>query len=1157
MQIDNTKSVISKLRKGDTSDPFISKVEQLTVSNGKVVLSEIPNNFERVIVTGENITWNEITSGTPDSDSYLVDYIYGVVLFSSEHEAKSLTFSYTGRGSSYLSSKRIYTVEENGEVTETLQTLVDSTTTARDDANEASTSLNHKGTYSSTTQYKQRNIVNYSGNSYMALVDVVGVSPLDDTKWKKLSGFAYKNQYVATTTYQNGDYISDQNEEIYMSLVDGNIGNPLTDVTKWKLLISAKQLLANVRQATTDAQLATDAAEDATIAANLATENANSKATLADQKATHAQQMGDYAKGVGDNLSHKGDYSNTTAYKKGNLVWYSGVTYICIQDTSAGVLPTQASYWRVVSNETTINSQTFTATQGQTVFTLANGSYVVGDNHLKVWVGGVPQIIGQGFTETSSTSFTLSEGVDAGMKVRAEWFEGAVTITRGHTTTHELGGQDEIDVTKLKNYNVISEQLAEKATQVDLNTTNSNVSNNTSAIVLKADKSYTDEQLALKRDKSSKITSIDLDSTLDANKIKLVNLSDEVKQSMAGTTPINASVADSSLTTEKYADDSITAKKINFIKKSSNLFNSSTITTNKTISGSTGDLVDSTGNNVSDYIPIYPNTIYTGSLIARRAFYDSSKVFISSFTTDGTFTSPVNAKYVRIVVGSINLPTAQMNLGGTLLPYEKFYEELKTDNLPNIPSDKIADGMIKLNHTDFIEFASTNLFNKGKVIEDKALSTLGELVDNTSFSTSEFIEVPPNTTFTISIPGGGRYVWYKNDKTFDATWFITEPKTFTTGSLVYYLRMSVPKANMDEAQLNEGSDLLKYEPYALSVNGVKIYGGDSGEKKLPLYVVDGELDGVFNSPTMESKADGTVDPLFNKSATQMYAHYDELMNTYPSYITKTLLGNDALGNPINRYDFKPAQPGDLDIKIPKVIISTATHGSEKAGVWTAYQTLKQICENWSTNPILDYLRWHIHFVVVPIVNPSGFNAYTRKNSNGVDINRNFPDYWVLGADPAELTYGGAAPLSELEAQYMDNLLKNEKDVIYVCDFHNFTTPPDNKYFIWNPASDEFNAKLSNNLISKMSRKWKSEQAYLPGDTFFGYSTIFKAGTLAQRAYTTYGIESSTFEICERFMLEQPAPVSFSSLTFKMGVDAFTNWLALVIKNNILMMNRNN
>lgn len=186
-----------------------------------------------------------------------------------------------------------------------------------------------------------------------------------------------------------------------------------------------------------------------------------------DNHGQYAKTQGDYAKAQGDNLGHKGNYSATVAYKDGNVVTYGGVNYICIKDTTAGIDPTNGTYWTSISPQASINEQSWTATEGQTLFTITNGKYVLGKGNIEVWVGGVPQIKGQGYNETSETAFTLTSGVVAGTIVYAKWFEGHMTITKGHMKSHELGGQDEIDITKLKNFQeqVVS-PLAERAKQL-------------------------------------------------------------------------------------------------------------------------------------------------------------------------------------------------------------------------------------------------------------------------------------------------------------------------------------------------------------------------------------------------------------------------------------------------------------------------------------------------------------------------------------------------------------------------------------------------------------------------------------------------------------------------------------------------------------------
>jgi hypothetical protein len=67
-------------------------------------------------------------------------------------------------------------------------------------------------------------------------------------------------------------------------------------------------------------------------------------------------------------------------------------------------------------------SQNFIATVNQQVFNLTN-SYAIGKGQTRVEVDGIPQTLGEGYTETSATSITLTEGVTLGSKVMVKLFE--------------------------------------------------------------------------------------------------------------------------------------------------------------------------------------------------------------------------------------------------------------------------------------------------------------------------------------------------------------------------------------------------------------------------------------------------------------------------------------------------------------------------------------------------------------------------------------------------------------------------------------------------------------------------------------------------------------------------------------------------------------
>jgi len=67
-----------------------------------------------------------------------------------------------------------------------------------------------------------------------------------------------------------------------------------------------------------------------------------------------------------------------------------------------------------ISAAESVQSQSFIATEGQTLFNITNFTYALGTNSLYVFVSGLIQRITVDFTETSVSSFTLNTGVPAG-----------------------------------------------------------------------------------------------------------------------------------------------------------------------------------------------------------------------------------------------------------------------------------------------------------------------------------------------------------------------------------------------------------------------------------------------------------------------------------------------------------------------------------------------------------------------------------------------------------------------------------------------------------------------------------------------------------------------------------------------------------------------
>ena len=282
----------------------------------------------------------------------------------------------------------------------------------------------------------------------------------------------------------------------------------------------------------------------------------------------------------------------------------------------------------------------------------------------------------------------------------------------------------------------------------------------------------------------------------------------------------------------------------------------------------------------------------------------------------------------------------------------------------------------------------------------------------------------------------------------------------------------------------------------------------------------------------------------NDDYNKFYALYDALVAAHPDYVKKTTLGSDALGNPIHQYQFSTPEVLTLNAASTKakVVLITGIHGGEKAGMYNTYFALKEIIERWQNDDHLSALYWGVNFIVVPVANPSGYNANTRWNHNTVDIARNFAADWSTA-----LENGGSAPFSEAETVILDAVMSNNRDAVYVCSHHNFGDNQSN--FIWNASATYFSRALAKNLIIGQTIRAKKRYAWMPqaNNYYVGYTDLGQpGGSEGRQAVDKYALNASTFEISSSFAWEAGMP-TYSSAVATIGVETFINWLLMNIK----------
>lgn len=275
------------------------------------------------------------------------------------------------------------------------------------------------------------------------------------------------------------------------------------------------------------------------------------------------------------------------------------------------------------------------------------------------------------------------------------------------------------------------------------------------------------------------------------------------------------------------------------------------------------------------------------------------------------------------------------------------------------------------------------------------------------------------------------------------------------------------------------------------------------------------------------------------TSAELYSLYDALVATYPDYITREFLGNDASDTlPIYKYIFAPKN------YTKTIIVGAGIHGERNNGdpkdnPIALYYAMKTICENWQNDRKLADLRWDCQIVVMPIENPWGFDNGHRYNANGVDLNRNFDWHWedYVGGEPYSSNYKGTAPFSEPETQYIRDTLMAHPEAVAYIPFHAWDDITEFKY-VYRASSFSVLNDIAENLTDYLCAKYNvNKDIKTISDTL---------PTAANYAEKMLNIPSATPEYV---VFEQGVPHRTSELNTRM-VEWYLNWIYLCKLNRI-------
>lgn len=112
-------------RAGTSEDPYVDRIEYLKVVNHKIVLSEIPDKFYRVRISGlTEVNIERITKYELGVNEFSVDYSSGIIQVNAIQEAKTLNIMYKGRGFIQYPSNRIYHQDSFNNVVLSLDEII-------------------------------------------------------------------------------------------------------------------------------------------------------------------------------------------------------------------------------------------------------------------------------------------------------------------------------------------------------------------------------------------------------------------------------------------------------------------------------------------------------------------------------------------------------------------------------------------------------------------------------------------------------------------------------------------------------------------------------------------------------------------------------------------------------------------------------------------------------------------------------------------------------------------------------------------------------------------------------------------------------------------------------------------------------------------------
>lgn len=157
---------------------------------------------------------------------------------------------------------------------------------------------------------------------------------------------------------------------------------------------------------------------------------------------------------------------------------------------------------------------------------------------------------------------------------------------------------------------------------------------------------------------------------------------------------------------------------------------------------------------------------------------------------------------------------------------------------------------------------------------------------------------------------------------------------------------------------------------------------------------------------------------------QLTAELKSLAHMYPEISELTSAGESIQGRQL--WVMKVSDHAATDEDEPKLLYIANMHGDEVVGRELMIYLIRHLLNEYSSNERIKQLVDHAQIYIMPSMNPDGFERGRRGNTNGSDLNRNFPDFI---SDPRDTASG-----RQIETQHVMQLHAKHHFVLAI-NFH--------------------------------------------------------------------------------------------------------------------------